>query len=84
MCLSVAGIEEGGRVSTESGVLVEQGGKKGEEKKDESPSGWACEVCTFWNVTDAVGVARGAGGGPYCEMCSAEGPSNAGAPWLRA
>lgn len=86
VCSSIAGIEEGGRVSTESGVVVEQGGggEKGEEEKGESTNGWACNVCTFWNVTDAVGVGGSAGGGPYCEMCDAQAPSNAGSPWLRA
>lgn len=42
--------------------------------------GWVCEVCTFWNDV----IAEGGDEGPRCGMCDADGPSNAGSPWVTA
>ena len=43
-------------------------------------AGWSCEKCTFWNVIGEGGDAEH----PRCGVCEADGPRNAGSPWVSA
>lgn len=47
--------------------------------KHQSAKGWACDACTFWNDVSCEDNDER----PRCSMCDAEGPKNAGSPWVR-
>ncbi|CAM9430530.1 unnamed protein product [Sphacelaria rigidula] len=59
-----------------------------QKQQQEGEGGWACDVCTFLNDVAPpqgnVGSSSDNGWRLRCEMCDAEGPKNAGSPWLTA